>query len=185
MWSEPPYWNEKWCPVHLSKCIDSKLEGMRVSAIKLEILIECWLPLIHFMFFTIFFVFGCISIILYLSYWVRICINFSMYNYRQSPVAGLGGGASVFPYAPDNSPMSAANIPTTVFDHGSVSMYKRPTVYDHSSIGLLKRKSIISGGSATGASRRKRHRPAASANVIESASRLQVTSAGLCCQFST
>ena len=108
-----------------------------------------------------------------------------MYNYRQSPATGLGRGASVFPYAPDDSPMSAANIPTTVFDHGSVSMYKRPTVYDHSSIGLLKRKSIISGGSATGASRRKRHRPAASASMVQSASGLQVSSAGLCCRFST
>ena len=179
------HWNEKLCPVCLSKCIDSKLEGMRGVCHQAPNFNRMLIATLSFLCLLQFLSLPQISIVPYLSYWVRISINFSMCNYRQSPATGLGGGASVFPYAPDDSPMSAANIPTTVFDHGSVSMYKRPTVYDHSSIGLLKRKSIISGGSATGASRRKRHRPAASANVIESASGLQVTSAGLCCQFST
>lgn len=69
---------------------------------------------------------------------------------RQSPTAV--GGASVFPSALD-SPTSLADIPTTV--------------NEHSAIGVLKRKSIMShsGVSATGASRRKRSRPAASSST--------------------
>lgn len=60
--------------------------------------------------------------------------------YRQSPV---GGSGAVFPSTVDSLPASPM---TEAVDN---------------SIGVLKRKSIMPISSAAGASRRKRHRPAA------------------------